>query len=269
VQVRSLGYRTDLIFNAFEGQVIDHGDHLSIRTPSNPSFYWGNYLLFKGPPQAGDYERWRALFAREIGSPPGVNHESYGWDSTQGEKGEVAPFLDGGFELSHSAVMAAERVVPPGRLSAEVSIRPLKSDDDWLAALENQVLCREPEHEEDAYRAFVARRMDSYRLMTSAGIGEWFGAFSDAKLVADLGLFHDGRLARYQAVETHPDYRRRGFAASLVYQAALHAFTHYGIETLVIVADHGSAAARLYHSLGFDQLEEQVGLERARLTAGS
>lgn len=57
MQVRSLGYRTDLIFPAFDGQITDRGDYLVVRTPSNPTFYWGNFLLFDRPPGDGDFER--------------------------------------------------------------------------------------------------------------------------------------------------------------------------------------------------------------------
>jgi hypothetical protein len=46
MNVKSLGYRTDLIFPTFDGEIIDRGDYLVIRTPKNPTFYWGNFLLF-------------------------------------------------------------------------------------------------------------------------------------------------------------------------------------------------------------------------------
>ena len=44
--VRSLGYRTDLMISAINGEVTDRGDYLVIRTPSNPTYYWGNFLLY-------------------------------------------------------------------------------------------------------------------------------------------------------------------------------------------------------------------------------
>ncbi len=262
MQVQSLAYRTDLMFSAFSGQITDRGDHLVIRTPSNPTFYWGNFLLFPDPPQTGDFDRWRALFASEVGSAPEVLHEAYGWDTTQGEAGEVRQFLENGFELSRSTVLTTRRVASPEQPALEIDIRPLRSDDDWLKALDNQVRCREPDHEESAYRKFKERQMLSYRTVTAAGMGEWFGAFSGEMLVADLGLFHDGDLARFQSVETHPAYRRRGIAANLAYRAGVHALERFAVQTLVIVADQDSAAPRLYQSLGFEPEEQQLGLER-------
>ena len=61
----SLGWRTELIFARFDGQVVDRGDHLLVLTPTNPGYWWGNFLLFRHAPGAGDFERWTALFDKE------------------------------------------------------------------------------------------------------------------------------------------------------------------------------------------------------------
>src|SRR3990172_2123003 len=81
---RSLAWRTDLIFPRFDCEILDRGRYLVIRTPSNPTFYWGNFLLFDRPPAPGDDERWPRLFAEEIGAPPRVRHQAFGWDSPEG-----------------------------------------------------------------------------------------------------------------------------------------------------------------------------------------
>ena len=93
MQVRSLGYRTDLMFHRFEGDVTDRGRYLVIRTPSNPTYRWGNFLLFDAPPGPGDFEQWTALFEQEVGKPPEVTHKVFGWDAVGDVRGEVAPFL--------------------------------------------------------------------------------------------------------------------------------------------------------------------------------
>jgi ribosomal protein S18 acetylase RimI-like enzyme len=138
----------------------------------------------------------------------------------------------------------------------------LKTDDDWEQAVEIGVICREPDFEENGYREFLKRKMERYRKMSAAGLGNWFGAFIDQQMVADLGLFHDGSLGRYQSVETHPDFRSQGIAGTLVYQAGCMAKAEYDLYTLVIVADQDSSAARLYQALGFQLTEKQVGMER-------
>ena len=108
MKVKSLAYRTDLMFPKFDGEITDRGDYLVIRTPANPTFYWGNFLLFKQPPGEGDYARWREIFAEEIGYPPEVVHQAFGWDKTEDDKGVIQPFLDNGYYLEHSIVLTAK-----------------------------------------------------------------------------------------------------------------------------------------------------------------
>jgi GNAT superfamily N-acetyltransferase len=261
MNVKSLGYRTDLIFSAFDGEIVDRGDYLVIRSPANPTFYWGNYLLFSRPPQEGDFRKWRDLFAREIGVPPETEHQVFGWDSPEGDEGVIQPFLQAGFRLNRSVVMTSTELRRPARPSDLVSIRALKTESDWEKAVDNQVVCREPEFEESGYRVFRQRQMDRYWKMVESGLGDWFGAFVDQRLVADLGIFHDEGVGRFQSVETHPDFRRRGIAGTLIFRAGRQAMAEYDLHTLVIVAEQASSAARLYETLGFQPVEKQVGLE--------
>jgi ribosomal protein S18 acetylase RimI-like enzyme len=267
MEVKSLGYRTDLIFPAFDGEIIDRGEYTVVRTPANPTFYWGNFLLFENPPARGDYPRWSELFAGEIGIPPDVKHITFGWDRVAGEQGEAAPFLENGFRPVRSTVLTARAILPPAHSSNGLAVRPLVSDDDWAQAVENQVITREPEFSEEEHRLFRRRSMERYRRMALNGLGEWFGGFLGERLVADLGIFHTGSLGRYQSVQTHPDFRRRGCAGTLVYEASRYAINRYGLETLVIVAETDSGAGRLYQSLGFAAAEVQVGLEKWKFDA--
>ncbi len=262
MELHSLAYRTDLIFSAFDGIVIDRGDYLVVRTPSNPTFYWGNFLLFRDPPRRGDAERWPRLFRQEIGSPPAVRHQTFGWDSPGADLGEAASLVAQGFRLLKESVLTASSLHPPPHLAAPIEVRRLHTDGEWREALENQIRCRDPEHDEPGFRLFKEAQMDRYRRMAEAGLGAWFGAFVEGRLVADLGLYVHGDLGRYQAVGTHPDHRRRGYAGSLVYEAGRWGLRHLGLRSLVIVADVGSPAERLYRSVGFAFAENQVGLER-------
>lgn len=261
MRIRSLGYRTDLIFARFHGMVAGRGDHLVVRTPSNPGFYWGNFLLFAHPPGEGALDRWKRLFADEIAARQPARHLAFGWDSPQGARGRLEPFLAEGFLLNENVVLTADAVHPPPRENRDVSIRPLAGDSDWRAAMENQVACHGAEFALAEYRVFKARQMDAYRRMAQAGLGAWFGAFAEGRLVADLGVFVDDGVARFQAVETHPDFRRRGICGTLVHQAALHALGTLGAARLVMVADVHYHAARIYESLGFRPAERQLGIE--------
>ncbi len=261
MHIRSLGYRTDLFFPRFDGEIIDREDYLVILTPSNPNFYWGNFLLFSAPPEAGDFVKWSALFEREICSRQAANHRVFAWDSAGGEMGDVQPFIDAGFSVNQNVVLTAQQVRVPPKYNQEVVVRPLREDWEWAQALQNQVDCRPPEHELEGYRVFKQAQMRRYREMSQAGMGEWFGAFLGERLTADLGLFCVDGVGRFQQVETSPEFRRLGICGTMVYQAAQYGFEQMGARTLVMVADEHYHAARIYESVGFQPAEHQVGIE--------
>ena len=263
MNVKSLGYRTDMIFHAFDGEIIDRGRYLVIRTPANPTFYWGNFLLFADPPQESDLSVWSELFAREVGVPPKTQHQVFGWDTVDGEEGVIQPFLDAGFRRNHGVVLTcSEPRRPAAYPPAPVSGRALHTDAEWDQVVELQVASRDAEHEESGYREFRRRQMARYRRMVDAGLGNWYAAFLDEQPVADLGLFHSDGIGRYQSVGTHPNFRRRGIASALIVEAGRQSKAVYNLHTLVIVAEEASNAARLYQSLGFRATEHQTGLER-------
>jgi len=99
--------------------------------------------------------------------------------------------------------------------------------------------------------------------MIAEGTGSWFGAFLDGRLIGEAGLFFDGKLGRFQDVETHPDFRRRGVCATLIHEIARCAFTERGAEELVIVADDDVfRSASVYRAVGFQDREQIPGLCR-------
>lgn len=247
------------MFLRWSGEVEKLPGYTRIRTPSNPSFHWGNFLFFDTSPVPGDEIRWRSAFAQEF---PGVNYEAIGWESGAPEKDDLSAFEALGLEREVCSVMTGRSVNPPQHTNTEVIIRPLETDSDWAQVLENQVLHRSEEYEEAGYGIFKAAQMENYRKLQSDARGAWFAAFLGEKLVADCGLFFDGKLGRFQSVGTHPDYRRRGICGTMVHAVARYGFDTWGLETLVIVAEDDQPAGRIYASLGFTVTEKQVFLSR-------
>ena len=121
MQIHSLGYRTDLIFPRFDGQLLDRADYLVILTPSNPTFYWGNFILFPDPPGEGDFEKWKGLFAREVAARLPVKHLAFGWDTVRGRDRAGTAISGGGFQpepvgdTDGAAGAPAAQVQPGGR----------------------------------------------------------------------------------------------------------------------------------------------------------
>lgn len=258
MEVRSLGYRTDLMIRVLEGsQVEDRGDCLVIRTPRNPTYWWGNFLLLAAP-APGQAARWVAKFAAEF---PAASHVAIGIDVTEIGAVDIREYVDQGLRLERSAVLTAQELAEPPRANRQAVYRELTGDEDWRQSADLRAVVNAGEPGSDP--EFLHARVAAERTLTETGHGSWFGAFVDGNLVAQLGLITDGSgVARYQNVETHPDWRRRGLAGSLVWQAGLHGLDTLGASTLVIVADPHADAIRVYRTLGFTDAETQVGFER-------
>ncbi|TVZ00389.1 GNAT family N-acetyltransferase [Trebonia kvetii] len=255
MEIRSLGYRTDLAILALEGsQVTDQGDHLVIRTPGNPDYWWGNFLLLRDL-KPGSGAGWLVSFTAEF---PGARHVALGLDETDADS--VDPSELAGMTLERNAVMTAAAVHAPPQPNTEAVIRTLTGDADWRQSFELAAALYAGEPGGDT--GFLAAQLKAKRALTEAGHAAWFGAFLDGTLVAQLGLVRgiEG-LARYQSVETHPAARRRGLAGTLVWQAGAAAIAA-GTRTLVMVADPDEVAIRVYRAVGFTETEAQLSFIR-------
>lgn len=264
--IRSLGYRTDVMIRSMSGSSIEQrSGYTVVRTSSNPGFYWGNFLLFPTTPTAADAEQWTAWFTEEF---PDARHRAYGIDSTDGESGDPAAIAALGVEVQADAVLVAQQLTAPP--APAIELRAFRDDADWdqLPSLRTTVYSEtdeeRPTPDSDPHEAaFVVRQSVANRQLVATGQAEWLGGFDDGRLVAALGIVCDGSgVARYQSVETHPDYRRRGIAGRLVYDAGALAAERFAAETLVIVADRDYHAIRLYQALGFVTAELQVQLQK-------
>ena len=249
-----------MIFHRFDGLVQDHGEYISVETPGNPGYFWGNYLIFNGPPAENDNFRWRERFKARFSGNPQIRHETYNWENPNSAEPRIGEFLKAGFTFGKQLTMAATELTRPKKWNADLEIRCLESSGDWEAALENQVLVHGAEFGCEEYRQYRMRKNDRYQKMIGAELGLWFGAFLKGRLVGDLGLFHGDQFGRFQLVSTHPDYRRRGVCSTLLYHAGTLALKAMPIKTLVISADDGYFAKDIYALLGFAVREETLGL---------
>ncbi len=257
--IQSLGYKTDLFFRGFEGEILERDDYTVIRTSKNPTFRWGNFLLFKRPPTNADLELWQAAFALEHPEAP---HIAFGWDDPE-NTGDVTAFIKAGFEFDQSIVMSARTVHTPPKINSDCQIRILEQSD-WLAWIDMECAVNdalpESEREGSGYRIFVQRKGAEFERMSAAGHGSFWGAFLEDNLVASLGLFFWQDVGRFQWVATHPEYRRRGLCGTLVHHVAKLGLER--VETLVMVADPEYVAAGIYESIGFKATQKQFGLEK-------
>ena len=261
MEVQSLGHRTDLALLRLGGsEVDDRGDCLVVRTPHNPNYWWGNFLLLQGVPPRAETATWLDRFAAEL---PEARHVAIGFDGRTGGLEDLSGFAEVGLSCEASTVMSATSVHEPPRPNRVADFQALSSDEDWAQSLELFVACSDPPDFGAEHRAFAERKVATNRALVEDGHGGWFGAFLDGRLVSQMGLLAASPgLARFQAVETHPDARGQGLAGTLVHHVSRFGFEDLGAQKLVMVADPDYVAVRVYRSVGFVDGEMQLQASR-------
>lgn len=264
MNIRSLGFRTDLRLLEMTGsQIEDRGTHLVIRTPANPTYFWGNFLLLKQLPVPGGEREVIGAFQTEF---PEAEHVSIGIDGTDDLTDQLTAFVDAGMEADTGTVLTATSLVEPRPVADDVAdrvvVRALESDDDWESRSRLAHLLW-AKTEVDTFMTYARGKNEQERALVANGVGQRYGAFVDGDLVSTAAVFvtHAG-VARYQTVETHPDHRKQGLAAAVVHAAGAHALSTYDQMTLVIAADTDGDAIRIYRRLGFADVERHNTLER-------
>jgi hypothetical protein len=258
--VRSLGLTTDLMLIRWDGsvEVLDDGV-ICARSPANPTFYFGNFLLFPDAPAAGNTRDWVTRFQAAFANDPRVRHVCLRWDRTDGSLGHADELRAAGFTIEETIVLSSSAPHPPPRL-AEATLRRIESASDWAQVEALQVATMVEQFGAHA-DSFARAQMARYREFVSSGRGAWFGAFVGATLAADMGVFVDHGLARFQAVETALAFRRRGLCGTLAHFVAERALADLGASRLVLVGlpDHTAA---IYESVGFEPVERLVAAFR-------
>ena len=267
---RSVGWSTSIDVLPLDTVVERRDGYLVVRSPGNPSHYWGNLLLFDDPPRDGDGSRWEALFAETFGDESRVRHRTFAWDRTDDDIGAArSEFVDRGYDLDESVALVASvaQLRPHPRQSSEVAVRTLDAAEGadmefWDAVVELQVQGRDAGHDEDAYRAFSRQRLDDLRALFRARRGAWYVALdrTTGTVVGSCGIVATAGRGRFQAVDTALAFRRRGICSRLVVEAARRSVAEYGVARFIIVADLNYHALGLYESLGFESAERLFGV---------
>lgn len=257
------GWRTDLILHRHGSLLTERDDCIVVRTPGNPTFYWGNFLLLPAAPADAELAHWQARFAQEIGSlQPESRHLAFGINAAPA--GEALPaWQAAGFERIETSVLQLH----PGRLQApprlargEVRFAQVDLERDLEAVVALQ--CAEDQGFEPAgYATFRRRQMQRYAAMARAGDAAWFGVWCDGVLAADCGLIRDAALGRFQHVSTHPGYRRRGLCSLLVNAVSAWGFEHWRLAETVMCADPHDVAIGIYETLGYRCIGQEWGLQ--------
>ena len=261
----SLLTRTDLEMTAVDGVVDSLESCIHVRSPENPGYYWGNYLLLPKAPEAEQLESWIDRFRDQFQSCCEVEHVLLRWDGAAlAPQAQARARALGMTEDSGPGMIATQLIDPqlldPGNLDVEVRPLDFESEFDRIEHLNQQCDPNESSGSPQ-YRLFKQRTRQSWRKRQQAGMATWWGAFLDELLVGQCGIvFCSDRLGRYQSVETRPDFRRRGICSTLVSTVGQDALGRGGCRALLLAADGEGPAHGLYRRLGFEMDTTQRAL---------
>jgi GNAT superfamily N-acetyltransferase len=232
-----LSWHTDIAVLVGSGSSVDeHADHLVVRTPDNPTYAWGNFVLVTDPTAVDDAARWEAVFRSAF---PEAGHRAIGLPAAPTD---AAAWEARGLEIEHEDVLVRDAPLDRHPLPEGYWVRPLTTAADW----EQSHALRQADPGEDEGGATDARRR-----LADGGRAVFLGAFAGDELAADQGILDCGAgVARYQDVMTKAPHRRRGLTSHLLGEASAWAADR-GVHTWVILADAGEAPSLLYQKLGF------------------
>jgi hypothetical protein len=267
--INSLVWATDVDVLAPDHTVERRAGYWVVQSPSNPTYWWGNFLLFDDAPSVGDGDRWQELFTQEFAARPQVTHSTLAWDRVDGEAGAAEHELVAhGYELEWTSGLVArvDRLREHPGASSEVEVRALDPGADealWDAVIALQMAgAREEFRGSDYHLNFLRARQRELRAIFSSGRGSWYVALLDGVVAGSLGIVVTEPRARYQSVDTVERFRRRGVARRLVFEAARDACSKHAIDHFVIAADPDYHAIGIYEGLGFERVELVVGAMR-------
>ncbi len=263
----SLGVRSQLLAVGFDALIEPRGDWWVVRTPDNPHYYWGNFLLTGQAPRDADLATWTARAQQEISRlQPQSDHVALDVDAAL-DPASLPSWTAAGFEMFETTALCLEPagLQPAPALPEGAVVRQLRLPGEAAAAVDLQLLCDAGDHEPVSHADFRRRVMERTSRMDARGLSHWFGVFVDGRLVADCGLVHGGAgtaMGRFRDVETHPAFRRRGLCRALVHHVCRVAFGELRLGQLVMCADPHDVAIGIYESVGFRRAGTHWQLQR-------
>ena len=266
MHVTSLGFRTDLALLTASGSVVeDRGTHLVVRSPDNPSYFWGNFLLLAQPPSPAASARWSAP---STPSSPLADHVSIGIDTADLTDDARAAFEAAGMTVDVATVLTASDAA-----GARARSRPrsgaLEGDDEWEAPRPAQPAAlpadlrggvhgvRAPEERPGAAPRRRRSRPALRRLRRRR-----------ARLAPPASSSPRTGSRASRASRPTPSTAARGWPRPSSTRPGQHALDQLGVRTLVIVADTDGEAIGIYRRLGFADTERQLMLEKRQRRVG-
>lgn len=234
-----------------------------IRCPDDPDFHWGNFGMVSSDNSLSldsILECYRAFMADE------VRHLALIWDCGIEPNAKVYQCWQRGgveFDISNGFLLHDQSTLDARQIDGE--IRAIVNHADWQKVLELQIEMLGSDVSSNDI-SVIKRRLVYLQSLCMQDHGKWFGVFKSGKLVADLGIFLCGDVARFQHVETHENYRGQGFCRALIRAAVNWVMMQASPYQIWIESEENSDAAMIYQHLGFQQQERLLAAFHADIS---
>ncbi|KAA9006907.1 GNAT family N-acetyltransferase [Histidinibacterium aquaticum] len=257
--LKSLGLATDLLAMTGLSDIESLEDRIVVRTPGEPDYWFGNTVIFRD--DRIDPRPQVEIFNEHF---PDARHIVIQWDSPGLTAPPEHPDLEAlKLELEYSDVLTLDGVPEDAEPPEGIDLRRIGTDEEWgqVVTLQNE-MGLEDGYDPNAHPAYIEQRFAAVRRQIEGGLGAWFGAFDGDRLVGDMGVLHDDKVARFRSVETAASHRRRGICSALLSKTGRWVRERAPEATLVIVADSDGSAGRLYQAAGFRMTERMIAAVR-------
>jgi hypothetical protein len=185
---------------------------------------------------------------------------TFGIDAKKVSNDIIVKFKKHGFSLKRDEVLSGSNLVKPEKPKIELTFKEIADEKDWDGWVDVH-LEKNFQFSDDSGYGFQLQCLESIKNLVARNFMRRFGAYTNNKLVGDLGIFHESGLGRFDKVATHEDYRNLRICSNLIYYAGKKILNEKAAGKLIIVADEDYFAKNIYKKLGFEYIEEQIGFQ--------
>jgi len=239
------------------------------KTKTRPDYWFGNYIVSSSPVTSELLPEMRSQWQKEFSQEAGILWQIVEWeipfDEQKPDISKVVRALN--TEIDIRIVRIARRgefqfQLSLTELTADIELIKVKNEVQYENALKIALADHEAAPESGAISDFIQWRLEQRLKSAMLSNGDWWLLMNQGMPVASCGLFFDpdGLMGRFREVTTHPEWRGRGFATTLVGLLAQNFLTQGQVQELIIVSEPDSIADRIYRKLGFKAVSYQIAL---------
>ena len=239
------------------------------KTKTRPDYWFGNYIVSNSPVTSELLPEMRSQWQKEFSQEAGILWQIVEWEIPFDEqKPDISKVVRA---LNTESDIRIVRIARRGEfqfqlslteLTADIELIKVKNEVQYENALKIALADHEATPQSGATSDFIQWRLEQRLKSAMLGNGGWWLLMNQGMPVASCGLFFDpnGLMGRFREVTTHPEWRGRGFATTLVGLLAQNFLTQGQVQELIIVSEPDSIADRIYRKLGFKAVSYQIAL---------